>query len=190
MPPKVINWTDDLCKALADYVAAKHSAGEIAKMFSEQHGMPFTRNMVIGKCHRLRLQLDSAQVSAERRAKADAARLAREAEKAKERAAAAPVAAPAPPQAPTAIVIPIEAAFIKPQPIGNPRRWIPRAGGCKYPLGEPRDPGFRYCGEPVFEQDHYCATHGLRCYVPTEGFSAKRRRRERAAALELASAAE
>jgi GcrA cell cycle regulator len=40
----------------------------------------------------------------------------------------------------------------------------PRA--CRWPLGDPRTPGFRFCGDPVSERS-YCAAHNAAAYIPT-----------------------
>jgi hypothetical protein len=50
------------------------------------------------------------------------------------------------------------------------------AGGCRYPIGEPRTKGFRYCCMPIARLDDtgkalnpphvYCRSHRLICYKP------------------------
>jgi GcrA cell cycle regulator len=44
---------------------------------------------------------------------------------------------------------------------------------CRWPLGDPTSPDFRYCGSPV-STGPYCAHHGALAYQP-----AQERRRER-----------
>ena len=35
---------------------------------------------------------------------------------------------------------------------------------CHWPVGEPRDPGFFFCGAVVHEEEPYCADHCRRAY--------------------------
>jgi GcrA cell cycle regulator len=43
---------------------------------------------------------------------------------------------------------------------------------CKWPVGDPRSPGFFYCGgereDPTNPKTPYCAEHMLRCFVTRE----------------------
>lgn len=45
---------------------------------------------------------------------------------------------------------------------------------CRFPIGDPRDKGFGYCGRPR-ERGAYCACHGARAY---DGLPVKERRRD------------
>lgn len=38
--------------------------------------------------------------------------------------------------------------------------------GCRYPLGDPREPGFGFCPDKAFPGVPYCAAHAKRCYQP------------------------
>lgn len=42
-----------------------------------------------------------------------------------------------------------------------------RRDECRWPLGEPKDPGFCLCGRPR-ERGAYCAAHGAVAYRPVE----------------------
>ena len=47
---------------------------------------------------------------------------------------------------------------------------------CRWPIGDPREDGFRYCGDAVSEGRHYCAVHHGVAYVgKTSGVSPERR---------------
>ena len=45
---------------------------------------------------------------------------------------------------------------------------------CKWPLGDPTSPDFRYCGSPAYSSGPYCQHHGKLAYQPIQD-----RRRER-----------
>ena len=36
---------------------------------------------------------------------------------------------------------------------------------CKYPVGDPKDPDFFFCGAPIREGEVYCTAHYQRCYM-------------------------
>jgi GcrA cell cycle regulator len=42
-----------------------------------------------------------------------------------------------------------------------------RAGMCRWPLGDPQDEGFRYCGGHTELERPYCAAHRAVAYVPS-----------------------
>jgi len=41
------------------------------------------------------------------------------------------------------------------------------SGMCSWPIGEPGDEGFQFCGEPAVEGKPYCAHHCAVAYVRT-----------------------
>ncbi len=49
-----------------------------------------------------------------------------------------------------------------------------RESMCKWPLGDPSSPDFRYCGSPAQSATPYCQYHGKLAYQPAQD-----RRRER-----------
>lgn len=40
------------------------------------------------------------------------------------------------------------------------------AGECRWPIGDPPEPGFHFCGERAADGSPYCATHEARRFVP------------------------
>ena len=59
-----------------------------------------------------------------------------------------------------------------PKPAAPPVEEIPvvrldslSAGMCSFPLGDPGDPGFTFCGEPALPGKPYCAYHCAIAYV-------------------------
>lgn len=68
----------------------------------------------------------------------------------------------------------------RPSPI-KPKRSVtlnPGPRDCQWPHGDPKQPGFHFCGAPVFEHRPYCPTHLVKSrrkvYAPrqTEGEAA------------------
>jgi GcrA cell cycle regulator len=51
-----------------------------------------------------------------------------------------------------------------------------RESMCKWPLGDPSSPDFRYCGSPAHAVTPYCQYHGKLAYQPAQD---RRRERER-----------
>ncbi len=49
---------------------------------------------------------------------------------------------------------------------------------CKWPLGDPTTPEFRYCGSPSLSAGPYCTYHGRLAYQPAQD---RRRDRDRRA---------
>lgn len=44
-------------------------------------------------------------------------------------------------------------------------------GMCKYPHGEPTEPGFHYCGHGQKDKSPYCTVHHSRCFAAPTGKS-------------------
>lgn len=42
-----------------------------------------------------------------------------------------------------------------------------KSGDCRWPMGDPRDPGFLYCGDNVRDGSSYCAAHHAIAYTPS-----------------------
>lgn len=77
-------------------------------------------------------------------------------------------------------------AFVKPQPRPLPRPVSPNPNPieipvpvmlsimeltdhtCKFPIGDPREPGFGFCGHPPIEGKPYCEFHCRVAYAPPE----------------------
>ena len=81
--------------------------------------------------------------------------------------------------------LPARSAHSRPRP---PRRIEPRrtaivvCDGCVWPIGDPGENGFRFCGANVPARQTYCDEHSGRAYMreaPGDRAHAKRPRRER-----------
>lgn len=159
-------WTDERVELLKKLWGDGLSASQIAT----EIGGGITRNAVIGKVHRLGLS---------GRGKAKAAPPARP----KGKAAPAPNApAPAPPPRPAAVVAPAPAALAveaAPEPAPPPAAdevGLPlservtimdlRESMCRWPMGDPTKPEFRFCGARSVTGLPYCSNHAQVAYQP------------------------
>jgi GcrA cell cycle regulator len=175
-----MSWTDERVEQLRQHWIEGKSASQIALLLG--HGL--TRNAVIGKVHRLglagRAKSPSSSGSHSRPSSQQSARRA-----------AAPRAAPVSPRmvrGATALAVePQTAAAAEPQafegvvlPMSLRVTIIElKEAMCRWPLGDPASPDFRYCGSPT-ANGPYCAYHGRLAYQP-----AQERRRERGRRLSL-----
>ena len=133
-----MSWTDERISLLKKLWGEGKTAAEIAK---ELGGV--TRNAVIGKAHRLKLSNRVSPIQQNTKKPA------------------APVAKPAP-------VVSTERKIQKIIEQDNLRRGVdmldlgPRM--CRWPLGDPRDENFSFCGGHNLEGLPYCADHAKVAY--------------------------
>ncbi len=154
-----MSWTEEKVAVLRQYWGSGKSASEIAEIIG---GM--SRNAVIGKAHRLGLAGRPSPIKERKVKPKQPAPLAN----------GTPTPAPAQP-APKA-------------PVDNVVELLPGGGAtilsltermCRWPHGDPKQPGFRFCGKPAVEGTSYCAEHLKMAYQPPQP---KRRDAERRAA--------
>ena len=155
-------WTEDRVEVLTKLWADGLSASQIAKQLGG-----VTRNAVIGKVHRLGLS---------GRAKPSRPATRRASKPAKPRTTAAKPRARAKPRVPsipkiksatvsTPLPAPVEA---KPLPNGEFATILTiRDHMCKWPIGDPGDSGFRFCGRRAKEGEPYCDAHCSVAYQPS-----------------------
>ena len=164
-------WTEDRVNVLKKLWAEGHSASQIAK---ELGGV--TRNAVIGKVHRLGL---SGRATPSRPVKRPP-RLARPKPRLQPDGT---VTAPKPQQAPaaeTALRSSERAAMLAalpPQPLSDGEAatiLTIRDSMCKWPIGDPADPNFAFCGRKA-TCGPYCAEHAKVAFQP-----ARKRERKKA----------
>jgi GcrA cell cycle regulator len=132
-------WTNELIHELTQLWDAGYSASHIGKRLG------VSKNAVIGKAHRLKLPARPSPIRAER---------------------AVPRLRPPAPKAvskprPALEVVPRPA----PKPVSRPARR--RSGGpsCLWPIGDPGQPDFHFCGEPPVPGKPYCDSHCAKAYV-------------------------
>ncbi|MEQ8405424.1 MAG: GcrA family cell cycle regulator [Oceanicaulis sp.] len=158
-------WTDERVETLKKLWADGLSASQIAK-----HLGGVTRNAVIGKVHRLGL---SGRAAPSRPARRPAARPAPRAAKPAAAKSAQPAAKPAAATAPAPVrevkpAAPVRApAEAKRLPNGEYATVLTlREGMCKWPIGDPGDTEFRFCGRHSGIGSAYCEAHAQLAYQP------------------------
>ena len=166
-----MGWTEERVAELKKLWAEGHSASQIAKRLGA-----VTRNAVIGKVHRLGL---SGRATPSRPVKRPP-RLARPKPQPAVRQAG-PVRAGAmvgglAREAALAVAEP--EAFIEPQRLPNGEMVTVitvKDSMCKWPIGDPADAEFGFCGRPSCNGAPYCAEHARVAFQPAK----KRERRAR-----------
>jgi GcrA cell cycle regulator len=168
-----MGWTEERVAELKKLWAEGHSASQIAKRLGS-----VTRNAVIGKVHRLGL---SGRATPSRPVKRPP-RLARPKPQQMPRQASAPAARgnnalavraeqqPAPP--------PEVETNVEPQRLPNGDMvtvLTVKDTMCKWPIGDPADATFGFCGHASAEGSPYCAEHARVAFQPAK----KRERRAR-----------
>lgn len=138
-----MSWTDERVEQLKKLWADGLSASQIARVLGE-----VTRNAVIGKVHRLGLSGRASPARTERpRYPKPARRLV--------------TSKPAAPE-------PVIVEEIESEP--EPGEWTTvltlRERMCKWPIGNPGDETFRFCGRKAGDGVPYCAEHARKAYQP------------------------
>jgi GcrA cell cycle regulator len=152
-----MDWTAEAIERLRALWAEGHSTAEIGRR------MGISKNAVVGKAHRLNL---SARPSPIRR-EAPGAPLRQAAAKPLRPAGLAPRTT-LPQSAPEPMVASVAAA-----PSVQPRQQVivrsfPRVAStkaCCWPIGEPGQPGFRFCVSAAITGKPYCPEHASVAYV-------------------------
>lgn len=147
-----MDWTAEAIERLRALWAEGHSTAEIGRR------MGISKNAVVGKAHRLNLP---ARPSPIRREAPGAA--TRTVARPPRPAVAPRMTLPQPASSP--VVAPVAAA---PAPRPVVLRPFPRfnaAKSCCWPIGEPGQPGFRFCTAEAMGGKPYCAEHAAVAYV-------------------------
>jgi GcrA cell cycle regulator len=177
-----MSWTDERVEQLRQAWMEGKSASQIANLLG--HGL--TRNAVIGKVHRLGLAgraksagavaahvrpspltQSGARSQAPRPAPSSAPRIVRGA-----------TALAVQPQMLTEVEPPEIESVVLPMSVKVTIVELKEAM-CRWPLGDPTSPEFRYCGSPT-HAGPYCPYHGGLAYQPAD---TRRRDRDRRLAL-------
>ena len=158
-------WTDERVEILKKLWAEGLSASQIAR----EMGEGVTRNAIIGKVHRLKL---SGRATPSRPPRPRA----KPASKPKAAAAAAPnrSSSSAPARQSAAMTPPPPPLEPKALPNGEFATVLTLTNHiCKWPIGDPATPEFRFCGRRSKAGSPYCDTHAAQAYQP----QSRRRRR-------------
>jgi GcrA cell cycle regulator len=131
-----MTWTDERVTELGRLWESGYSASAIGRILG------VSKNAVVGKAHRLRLQSRPSPIRREGRAPARRR-----------------VPMPARPSAPRPVI-----SAPPPEP-----RWTlrtdPKGRTCLWPLGDPGDEDFHFCAQPAAEGKPYCPAHCARAYI-------------------------
>ncbi len=157
-----MSWNDERVELLKKLWAEGLSASQIANRLSG-----VTRNAVIGKVTRLGLpeRLVSSRKSSGGRTKSLNKRRERQ------RAAAAARSKPSP-RAKSMIELVFDAVPIEPVeelfiPVKDRKGVLQlEASDCRWPIGDPREPDFHFCGKGKVTGLPYCEHHVRRAYQP------------------------
>lgn len=132
-----MSWTDDRVELLTKLWGEGKTAAEIAK---ELGGV--TRNAVIGKAHRLKLSNRVSPIQQNKK--------------------------PAPVSKPVVQTPPPAERKVQKAASQDNRQGIPlvdlKPNQCKWPLGDPRDECFGFCGAPAIAGLPYCLEHAKVAY--------------------------
>jgi GcrA cell cycle regulator len=164
-----MSWNDERVELLSKLWLEGRSASQIAA----ELGQGITRNAVIGKVHRLglsgRVKLSTPAVAARIRprpvTRGEIQATPPETQPKSVEAATAPLPEPA-----ADVVIP----FTSRVTIMDLRDTM-----CRWPLGDPTNPDFRFCGHRSSPLSPYCSEHAQLAFQPTQ----ERRRTDRVARI-------
>ena len=158
-----MTWTEERIEVLTKLWSEGLSASQIAA----ELGPDVSRNAVISKAHRLGVPHDAAKVPSEpkppkppRRPTPPAAAVPATPQD----PPSAPVAESQPPAAQPARTSPAQAVVL-PRSTGVTIMEL-REAVCRFPLGDPTTPEFRYCGTQASTSLPYCGHHAQIAYVP------------------------
>ena len=144
-----MSWTEERIQTLTNLWEDGLSASEIGKVLG------VSKNAVVGKAHRLKLASRPSPIKRDGESK----RRRRNAALARARMAESV-------QAPT-VVVEIEAdeAITPLAPALERKQANESRHQCAWPIGDPSDPSFRFCGEPALPGKPYCAKHCAVAYI-------------------------
>jgi len=142
--------------------------GELQKLWAEGlstaeigRRLGVSKNAVVGKAHRLKLAGRQSPIDPARRQARKAAAAADKARIAQPKSATRTArTAPQKPAAPK----PAIAAAKPPPPLRRKRSADQKGPACQWPFGDPRLPGFHFCGAPSEPGKPYCDEHCARAY--------------------------
>jgi GcrA cell cycle regulator len=145
-----MDWSAEAIERLRALWAEGHSTAEIGRR------MGISKNAVVGKAHRLDLPARPSPI----RREAGAATPRPQPLRAPRVAVAPRSTLPAMPQAPAPV-----AAVAAPVAVVRPFPRAASARACCWPIGEPGQPGFRFCTAEALTSKPYCQEHAAVAYV-------------------------
>lgn len=170
-------WTDEMVNDLRKMWAEGLTTGEIGKRLG------VSKNSIVGKVHRLGLSGRPSPIKKKDGTPAEPKKVkAPEEKKNKEKAAPAPTPAPkavTPKAEPEKNVIATPKTEEKTETQPQAAKQQPHGGKttlvdldnhtCRWPLGDPKDENFHFCGRKIHIGQTYCEEHANIAYVKTTG---------------------
>lgn len=133
-----MTWTEERVTELTRLWEAGHSASAIGKQLG------VSKNSVVGKAHRMKLQARPSPI------KRDGVKKAR-------------------PRASVIVTVPRTPIRTIPQPEPTPVPTRVRRSGkgpsCLWPIGDPGDSDFHFCGDTAVAGKPYCSAHCAKAYI-------------------------
>lgn len=167
-----MSWTEQKIEMLKEMWGHGYSASEIAKQLGG-----LTRNAVIGKAHRLKLSVRGAapRIEAKQQQRVAAVSMASSISPVSSQAGIKPssrkrVMLRPLPSMPMPTEMPPQERPSAFSALDNIKRSegisVTKAGDrqCRWPVGDPRSPDFRFCGCPAYESLPYCIDHARIAY--------------------------
>lgn len=131
-----MTWSEERIAELSRLWASGYTASAIGRMLG------VSKNAVVGKAHRMRLQARPSPIRRDQRA---------------------PVCRRVPMPVRPVAALPVEPP---PPPV---RRWAAPKDGkgprCLWPFGDPGEANFHFCGAPAVHGKPYCPEHCARAYI-------------------------
>ena len=143
----VVMWTDGVL-----------SAGQIAGLFARQECRAVSRNAILGKVHRLKLQRRLVKDRASNISKPRKKRI--------------PAPKSIPPAEAVAVADPVP-VFV--EDVARLHLTDLTDATCKWPVGDPKAADFGFCGLPAADGHVYCPTHHRRSLRPPQPVSVEER---------------
>ncbi len=145
-----MDWSAEAIERLRALWAEGHSTAEIGRR------MGISKNAVVGKAHRLNLPARPSPIRREAGETAPRPVVARPPRPVTAPRATLPVVAAVPATPVAAVPAP---AVVRPFPRASSAR------ACCWPIGEPGQPGFRFCTSEAITGKPYCLEHASVAYV-------------------------
>lgn len=140
----IVTWSEPRVERLRRLIAERQSSGSIARTLSKEFGQGVSRCAIIGKAHRLKLQLNGKTTKPK-----DGAKPVRKPRQRKPR-----IVLPPPPPPPPE---PVEPSSLRCSLLEL------TSTSCRWPIGDPQRKDFCFCGAPAPERP-YCAEHTKRAF--------------------------
>jgi GcrA cell cycle regulator len=167
-----IDWNDELIAKLSDYWKEGFSSSQIASRLSVEFAIDISRSAVIGKLYRMGMTSDPVTTMIKNR-QANRRTSARLGKRGGSTPKAAALAAK-----PATVTVFTRPNYGTAEPLPKEEKPSDYAklysvqelteGMCRFPIGDPLQPDFGFCGKDKVPGKPYCISHCQRAYRPPE----------------------